>query len=250
MVSPASPPHPAPQTAWFDLNAIVKRVAQNERSFRLARDHYTYRQTFEFIEEGGGTYFAVTDVTFTPEGKRIEVPVKKPVDTLRRIKLTEEDFRDLAEVQPFVLDPEDLWNYDIDYVAEQELAGARTVMLRVRPRQVFATQRLFDGTVWVSKDGMHVIQAEGKAVPEIRRKKEENLFPHFTTIRESVDGQHWFPVLTYADDTLPFRGGPVRVRFTIKYENYKRFETDVKIEFQREAPDAGAGAAEKPDSRQ
>jgi hypothetical protein len=53
--------------------------------------------------------------------------------------------------------------------------------------------------------------------------KQENLFPHFTTVRKPVDGKHWFATVTYADDTLEFRSGPLRERLTIAYSNYKRF---------------------------
>ncbi len=225
----ASPAAPAGEP---DVTELSRKVAENEKRFRIARDHYTYRQTFQFTEEGGGSYQAVTDVTFTPEGKRLEKPLKKPSSSLKKILLTEEDFRDLVEVQPFVLDPEDLWNYEISYVAEQTLAGMAVHVLRIKPRQIFDTQRLFSGTIWVSKDGLQVLQAEGRAVPDLVRKGRENLFPNFTTVRERVDGAHWFPVLTYADDVLPFRSGPIRVRFTIKYENYQRFGADVKIQYQ------------------
>lgn len=232
VVAAASSTRPVQEAAGGpDVAELIRRVAENEKQFRAARDHYTYRQTFQFTEEGGGSYRAVTDVTFTPEGKRLEKQIKKPVSTLTRIQLTEEDFRDLVEVQPFVLDPEDLWNYEATYVAEQVLAGIPAYVLRIRPRQIFATQRLFAGTIWVSKDGLQIVQAEGKAVPDLVRKGRENLFPHFTTARERVDGAHWFPVLTYADDVLTFRSGPVRVRFTIKYENYKRFAAVVKIRY-------------------
>ena len=51
------------------------------------------------------------------------------------------------------------------------------------------------------------MRLEGQAVPQIRTTKTENLFPRFTTIRKPIDGRHWFPVYTYADDTLEFRTG-------------------------------------------
>jgi hypothetical protein len=41
-----------------------------------------------------------------------------------------------------------------------------------------------------------------------------------------VDGKHWFPAYTVADDTLQFRTGPQRERLRIGYSGYKRFSAD------------------------
>ena len=68
-------------------------------------------------------------------------------------------------------------------------------------------------------------------MPQIVTTKSENLFPHFTTIRQKVDGQYRFPVTTYANDTLYFRTGPQRIRLMIRYSEYKRFGSDSKITF-------------------
>ena len=43
--------------------------------------------------------------------------------------------------------------------------------------------------------------AIGRLANPGRTTKAENLFPRFTTIRKPVDGKHWFPVYTYADDS-------------------------------------------------
>src|SRR5205814_9703333 len=96
-------------------------------------------------------------------------------------------------------------------------------VLQVRPRQILQGQRLFDGMIWVDKKEYNIVRMAGQAVPQIRTTKAENLFPRFTTIRKPVDGKHWFPVYTYADDTLFFRGGPQRERLRIAYSNYQRF---------------------------
>jgi hypothetical protein len=77
------------------------------------------------------------------------------------------------------------------------------------------------------------VRLEGQAVPQIRTMKSENLFPRFTTLRQIVDGQHRFPIFTYADDTLPFRTGSQRVRMTIRYSNYKRFGAESVIKFEK-----------------
>src|SRR5947208_1686691 len=99
----------------------------------------------------------------------------------------------------------------------------RCAVLQGRPGRTFSGQRLFEGMIWIKKDDYGIVRTEGQALPQIRRMKQENLFPRFTTIRKPIDGKHWFPVYTYADDTLGFRGGPQRERLRIAYSNYKRF---------------------------
>jgi hypothetical protein len=61
--------------------------------------------------------------------------------------------------------------------------------------------------------------------------KSENLFPRFTTVRQRIDGQHWFPVATIGDDTLPFRTGPIHMKLSIRYSDYKRFSAESNITF-------------------
>jgi hypothetical protein len=101
--------------------------------------------------------------------------------------------------------------------------GVDCWVLQVRPRQILEGQRFFDGMIWVDRKEYNIVRLEGQAVPQIRTTKTENLFPRFTTIRKPIDGRHWFPVYTYADDTLQFRTGPQRIRLRIAYSNYQRF---------------------------
>ena len=111
--------------------------------------------------------------------------------------------------------------------------GVDCFVVQIRPRQILDGQRLFDGLLWVSKNDYSVIRSEGQAVPQIRTLKTENLFPHFTTLRQKVEGAYRFPVLTYGDDTLNFRGGGQRVRLTIRYTEYHRFGADSKVTFDK-----------------
>src|SRR6202041_1642499 len=70
-------------------------------------------------------------------------------------------------------------------------------------------------------------------VPEIKdskkKGKEEHPYPKFTTWREQVDNQYWFPTYTRADDTLHFNTGDIHIREIVKYEDYKRFGSSVRI---------------------
>jgi len=187
----------------------------------------------ELDSHGGetGHYREVRDILFSPEGKRIEQEVEKPFNSMKHLKLTEEDFHDLREIQPMLLTTDLAFMYEAKYRGDENINGIDCFVVEIRPRQILAGQRLFEGLLWVDPSDYSVIQTQGEAVPQIRTLKTENLFPHFTTRYVRVDGRYWFPATTLADDTLWFRSGPQRVRLTIRYTNYKRFSADSEIHF-------------------
>jgi hypothetical protein len=214
----------------------IRRVAARESDTEAARSHYTYRQTAtveDFDPKGlkTGMYREIREVIFSPSGERSEQLVGKPVMRLERIKLTEEDFRDLREVQPALITKETLFLYERKYRGEDSIDGITCWMLEIRPKQILTGQRLFDGTLWIDQRDFSTIRASGQAVPEIRTLKDENLFPRFTTFRSKVDGDHWFPAKTLGDDVLQFRNGPQRIRLMVDYSNYQRFGAETKITF-------------------
>ena len=215
---------------------LARRIAHEESETQAARNDYTYRQSVVFAELNDrgaetGAYREERDVVFSPEHERSEQMLGKPRDTLKRLKLTEEDFRDIRGIQPFVMTEDQLWNYETKFRGDENIDGVDCWVLQVRPRQILEGQRLFDGMLWADKKDFSIVRMEGQAVPQMLNRKSENLFPRFTTIREVVDGRHRFPVATYADDTLPFSAGLLRVRMTIRYTQYKRFGAESVIQF-------------------
>ncbi len=213
-------------------------MAKTESETRAARDDYTYRQTVvleEFGDRGdrGGAYREVRDVVFSPQHERTEQMLEAPSNTLKRLRLTPEDFDDIRSIQPFVMTEEQLWNYETKFRGDENMDGVDCWVLQVRPRQILSGMRLFDGILWISKKDFAIVRMEGQAVPQLYGTKSENLFPRFTTIRQAIDGKHRFPVHTFADDTLPFRNGPIRVRLTIRYSNYKRFGAESTVTFDK-----------------
>lgn len=215
---------------------LSRKVAEVETENEDARGNYVYRQTLiiEELDAKGlrtGGYREVREVIFSPEGRRTERLVGKPEETLKHLKLTPEDFQDVRDIQPLLLTRDRLFLYEVAAKGEETVDGIDCWVLRVRPRQLLSGMRLFEGLFWVDKSTYGIVRSEGQAVPQIRRIKEENLFPHFTTIRQKVDGKFWFPLKTYADDTLYFRTGPQRVRMTIRYSDYRRFRSETTITF-------------------
>jgi hypothetical protein len=235
-VPAAAPAQPAP-SGEAPLN-LARNIAHRERETQAARNDYTFRQTVVFAEldEHGaqtGEYREERDVIFSPEHERTERTIGKPMLTLKRLKLTDEDFQDIRGIQPFVMTEDQLWNYQTEFRGDEDIDGVDCWVLRIRPRQILQGQRLFDGMMWADKKDYSIVKVEGQAVPQMLSRQSENLFPRFTTIRQLVDGRHRFPVATYADDTLPFSTGLLRVRMTIRYTQYKRFAADSVIKFEK-----------------
>ena len=219
---------------------LVRSVAEAGSRLVAARDDYTYTQVFKFheIRKGArvGFYEEIRDITFTGTGERLELHRKRPVMRLDRMRLTEEDFRDLRDVNPFVLTAETVRFYRVRYKGVEPVDGIQCHVLQVRPRQILYGQRFFDGLVWVGVDHGQVVHAAGRPVPQIHRIEDSNLFPGFVTRYEPVDGRHWFPVLTQGDDILPFPSGNQRVRIRIEYSDYKRFTTSSTVTFDEPGP--------------
>jgi hypothetical protein len=214
---------------------IIKRFAAKETEFAKARDQYTYRQDVRVQTVDGSTvdgeYHEVFDVMFNDKGQRIENVVFAPQSSLTKIFMSQEDFEDIRHRLPFVLTTEDLPEYNILYVGQQKEDELDCYVFDIAPKKIEGKKRYFQGRVWVDNHDFQIVKTYGKTVPDIREKhgNQENLFPKFTTWRQQIDGQYWFPVYTKADDELHFKLEDVHIKEIVKYEDYKRFGANSKI---------------------
>ncbi len=219
---------------------LVRLAAQQESRAEQARSKYLYKQIVLLEEIGknglrGGEYREQREVLFSPTGERSEQMVGKPWNTLSLIRLTDEDFRDMRDVQPMLLTKESLFHYKVESRGEETMDSIDCWVLAIQPRQILDGQRMFEGLLWVDKSDYSIIRSEGRAMPQIFKRKEENLFPRFTTIRKKMEGGFWFPAVTFSDDTLHFSSGSIRQRLKITYSDYKRFGSESSVTFGEEA---------------
>jgi hypothetical protein len=223
------------QPTGITVEEIIKRFADKETEFSKARDQYTYRQDVKVQTLDGdtvdGEYREVFDVMFDDKGHRMENVVFAPASNLQKIYMSREDFDDIRHRLPFVFTSEDLPEYNILYVGQQQEDQLHCFVFDIAPKKIEEKKRYFQGRVWVDDHDFQIVKTYGKTVPDIRKKHgdEENLFPKFTTWRQQIDNQYWFPVYTKADDELHFKMGDVRIREIVKYQDYKRFGSNVKI---------------------
>jgi hypothetical protein len=231
------------QPSGITPDEIIKRFAAKETEFAKARDQYTYRQDVKVQTVDGetvdGEYREVFDVMFNDKGQRIENVVFAPQSSLQKIFMSQEDLDDIRHRLPFVLTEEEIPEYNILYVGQQAEDELHTYVFDIAPKKIEGKKRYFQGRVWVDDHDFQIVKTYGKTVPDLcngkpcnevkKRGDQENLFPKFTTWRQQIDGQYWFPVYTKADDELHFKMEDVHIREIVKYEEYKRFGSNVKI---------------------
>lgn len=211
---------------------IIQRFAAKEKQFKEAREQYTWRQDV-LVEtpDDGGKYRMVTDILFDDHGRRVEHVVFAPQSTLQQVMLTEQDFQDIEQRLPFVLTSDEIPEYDILYVGQQQEDELHTYVFDIAPKEIKKGKRYFQGRIWVDDHDFQIVKTHGKNVPDIVKGSNENLFPPFTTWREQIDGKYWFPTYTKTDAFLHFKTGDVHIIQIVKYENYKRFGSSIKITY-------------------
>ncbi len=227
------PLDPAPPKG-VTTDEIIRHFTTKEKDFQEARDQYTYRQDVRVITpDDNGEYHEIFDVLFDDQGKRLENVVFAPQSSLAMISMSPEDVDDIRHRLPFVLTSDEIPEYQILYVGQQQEDELHCYVFDIAPKEIVGKKRYFQGRIWVDDRDFQIVKTYGKTVPDIRKKKgQENLFPKFTTWREQIDGKYWFPTYTKADDTLHFSSGDVRIREIVKYSDYKRFGSNVKITYE------------------
>jgi hypothetical protein len=219
---------------------IIQRFAAKEKEFKEAYDQYGYRESAKMETLDGntvdGVFQEVFDVSFDDQGHRVKNVVFAPLPSLTRLQMTREDYDDLENGFPMVLTTEEISLYNVLYVGQQQEDELHCYVFDIAPKQIDPKKRYFQGRIWVDDHDFQIVKTYGQMVPETHLSKkgkgQENLFPKFTTWREQIDGKYWFPTYTRADDTLRFVNQDVHIREIVKYENYKRFGSNVKITYQ------------------
>ena len=232
----AQTPAPAPPAAGDKINAeeIIRKFAAKEKQFAEARNNYTYRQSLKLQEldpsgnPTGHQWEQISDIIFTPEGKRMEKVVYAPVQNLVAIILTPEDMADLIYVQPFVLTSDDIGEYDVRYIGPEKVDEISCYVFSAKPKKMVKGKRYFEGQIWVDDRDLQIVKSYGKGVG---LRHGDDQYPRFATYREQIDGKFWFPTYTFADDTLHFKDMSQRIKLVIRYQDYKRYEGKSTIKF-------------------
>jgi hypothetical protein len=222
---------------------IISQFTKKESELREIWKEYAYTQESKLQVVGpadtiSGEFFQVSEFVFNDAGTRIEKIIKAPPSTLDQagLTMTAEDKNALINLQPFALAAEEMPNYFVSYVGKEKVDDLNTYVFDVIPKVMSNKKELdrlrkqkiegkfFQGKIWVDDQDLMIVKTSGKTVPEFGQR-----FPKFETYRENIDERFWLPTYTFGDDVLEFDNFRIRVRMVVRYKNYRRFSSDVKL---------------------
>ena len=240
-------PAPAAQPIVKDtppvpVDQIIKTFAEHEAEFKAERNNFDYTEDIDVqtVDDDGrvdGEFKQTSDFSYTHDGKLQEYVTYAPASTLERVNMGQNDFDDLKNITSLVLTTEELPKYDVTYVGRQQVDQLGTYVFDVAPKTIVKGQRYFQGRIWVDDKDLEIVKTDGKAVPDLHTKSYEDVAPAFVMYRDNIEGHYWFPVYAHADEVLAFKNSPgVRIRETVRWENYKRFRVSSRVVPNSQAP--------------
>src|ERR1041385_3270342 len=141
------------QPKGVTVQQIIQKFAAKEKEFKQARDEYTFRQDVRVQTLDGdtvtGEYREVFDVTYDNQGRHLENVVFAPQSSLTEILMSPEDLQDIRHLLPFVLTTDEIPEYDIMYVGQQQEDELHTYVFDIAPKKIEEKKRYFQGRVWV-----------------------------------------------------------------------------------------------------
>lgn len=219
---------------------VIEGLLRAEAKVRSQLNQHTFRrdvllQTIGPNGEVTGEYRRNSQFVFDDNGKRIERVLYRPPATLRNLKVTKEDIQDLAGAQLLGIDLAEASKYVLRYAGVESFNGGETLVVELTPARKpdphRMRERFFVGRVWVDPVTFQILRVRGVVEPAGKQR-----FPTFETWRERIDSGHLFPSLTEADQVLHFPELNVHCRIKVRYYDYKRFGSQLKITEIDEAP--------------
>src|SRR6267154_717739 len=222
------PPLPRPSPAL-----IIREFIAAETKFRGTLTHFSFKrdvilQTIGSQGEFTGEYLRNAVFVLDDRGKRIERVLYHPKPTMKKMTITKEDIQDLAGSQLFGLELAELDSYNLAYLGEESLNGRLTYLIGVSPKQEpdpnHMRVRFFVGRVWIDATTFQPVKLAGTTEPHGKQR-----FPNFVTERNINIEDMLLPSSTSADEVLRFLHQDTRYRIKVRYYDFKRFASRLKI---------------------
>jgi len=223
---PTPPPPVKPEPPSIPPVEIIRRVAVKEDEMVRAIMGYSFEKSIVVQEIGAnnkptGQLEIVTQEMFTPDGKMMEKPVRRPPSTLHYMDLERGD-SDVDMATPmFPLTTAQLPKYEITFGGKQPLDELSAYFFTVKPRALERAHAYFSGVVWVDEEDFVIVKSIGKWVTELGDVTASGLpFAVFETYRQQVGKNLWFPAYSRSDEMFQAGDNHVPIRMVIRWSAF------------------------------
>lgn len=209
------------------IQTVVQSFAKKEKEFQQAREQYAYIQDVTVTASCEGSrprvYHSVVELTPDGKGNRV-AKIKAEDSTLECLSITEEDVEGFRNQSLILLTTDEIPDYQIKLVGQQQQDNQRFYVFDVSPISVKVGKPQFEGRIWVDSSDFVIVKSRGTidVKREKKRKGEDKSLPAVTVWREQIDGRYWFPAYGRSSGVLHFSmGADAQVDEVLKLTNYK-----------------------------
>jgi hypothetical protein len=219
---PASPAFQKPSPS-----DVLSTAAERGKALLAALRSYTYYaeltiQTVSQSDTITGKYYRFSQVSFDRDGNRQEKVLENTSTLPSDVHIGSNTANNLTRVYTFIVTPETLSQYELNYVGRERIDELDTLVFDVKPRIKLpdpdkSDDRYLKGRVWIDEQDLCVVKVAGQALPE----QSSHRTPKFETYFQNHD-KYWFPAYTSADDSVKVGRYYTRVVVNVRFTGYKK----------------------------
>ena len=208
-------------------NEILSATADRGKELMTALRDYTYYaeltiQTVSQSDTITGKYYRFSQISYDREGNRQEKVLENTSTLPTGVYIGTNGANNLTRVYHFVITPETLSQYEMNYVGRERIDELNTLVFDVKPRIKMpdpdkSDDRYLRGRVWIDEQDLCVVKVAGEALPE----QSSHRTPKFETYFQNYD-KYWFAAYTTADDRIRVGRYFTRVIVNVRFTSYKK----------------------------
>jgi len=206
---------------------ILSEAAARGKQIRDALRDYTYYaeltiQTVSQSDTITGKFYRFAQVSYDREGKVLEKILENKSSLPPDVYIGTNAANNLTRVYQFIVTPEALTQYELNYVGRERIDELNTYVFDVKPRIKLpdpekSDERFLRGRIWIDDQDFCVVKIAGEAIPE----QTAHRTPKFETYFQNYD-KYWFPAATTADDSIRVGRRFTRVIVNVRFTGYKK----------------------------
>lgn len=206
---------------------VLAEAAERGKQLLAALRDYTYYseltiQTVSQADTISGKYYRFSQVSFDRAGNRLEKVLENTSSLPNDVYIGTSTANNLTRVYTFIITPETLNVYELNYVGRERVDELDTFVFDVKPKIKMADldknhERYLRGRIWIDGQDLCVVKVAGEALPEQSGHRASK----FETYFQNYD-KYWFPAYTAADDNIRVGGYVTRITVNVRFTGYKK----------------------------